>query len=244
MISKGCILVAYDFNDRKQKLWSTFLKRSGLNKSRSIVIDNAPNENIHVEKGSNTYFEFSGYLEGLEKVGYRDLDKIFLFNDTLFEHHTNTMWANFFKNASFERDGIYGDGRIEPILWNDKPLKILASWHFLLNGKDSIRGFKELLKDVLVDFDNPLVIDDSYQLYREKYLSGGIFQGYSLSGKLNNNEEDLLRKKKCIDTEHRLGRALEKKGKMIFYSGFQYQFIHLVDRFLSFHRRFKSLLGL
>ena len=142
-----------------------------------------------------------------------------------------------------KNDGVYGDGRIEPILWDSLPLKILASWHFLLNGKDSIRGFKELLKDVLVDFDNPLVIDDSYQLYREKYLSGGIFQGYSLSGKLNNNE-DLLRKKKCIDTEHRLGRALDKAGKMIFYSGFQYHFIHLVDRYLSFSRRFKSRLGL
>ena len=89
----------------------------------------------------------------------------------------------------------------------------------------------------------PLVIDDAYELYREKYLSGGVFNGYSLSGKLN-NEKDLLRKKKCIDTEHRLGRAIEKKGKMIFYSGFRYHFIHLLDRYLSFHRRFKSILGL
>ena len=118
----------------------------------------------------------------------------------------------------------------------------MASWHFLLKGKDSIRGFKELLEDILVDFDKPLVIDDAYKLYREKYLSGGIFNGYSLSGKLNN--EDALRKKKCINTEHRLGRELEKKGKMIFYSGFKYQFIHLMDRYLSFHRRFKSRLGI
>ena len=94
----------------------------------------------------------------------------------------------------------------------------------------------------MVDFDKPLVIDDAYKLYREKYLSGGIFNGYSLSGKLNN--EDALRKKKCINTEHRLGRELEKKGKMIFYSGFKYQFIHLMDRYLSFHRRFKSRLGI
>ena len=121
MISTGCILVAYDFDHRKQKLWNVFLKRSGLINSKHIVIDNCPKENSMATRGSNELYEFSGYLEGLEKVGSKDLDKIFLFNDTLFEHHANKMWANFFKNASFERDGIYGDGRIEPILWNDKP---------------------------------------------------------------------------------------------------------------------------
>ena len=242
MISTGCILVAYDFDDRKQKLWDAFLKRSGLINSKNIVIDNSPKENSMATRGSNEFYEFSGYLEGLEKVRSKDLDKIFLFNDTLFEHHAYNMWANFFKNVSFERDGIYGDGRIEPILWNDKPLKIVASWHFLLFGKASIKAFTKILKDVLADFDEPLFIDDAYELYREKYLSGGIFNGYSLSGKLN--KEDSLRKKKCIDTEHRLGRALDKAGKMIFYSGFQYHFTHLVDRYLSFRRRFKSRLGL
>jgi len=243
MISTGCILVAYDFDERKQKLWNVFLKRSGLVNSKYIVIDNFQKENSMAIRGSNEFYEFSGYLEGLEKVGFKDLDKIFLFNDTLFEHHTTIMWANFLKNISPERVGVYGDGREEPVLWDGSPLKILASWHFLLNGKDCIKGFKELLQDVLADFDKSLVIDDAYKLYREKYLSGGIYQGYSLSGKLN-NEKDILRKKKCINTEHRLGRELEKKGKMIFYSGFQYQFIHLMDRYLSFYRRFKSRLGI
>ncbi len=93
MVSTGCILVAYDFDDRKQKVWSNFLKRSGLNKSRSLVIDNAPNDNIDVEKGSNTYFEFSGYLEGLEKIRSKNLDQVFIFNDTLLEHHSTTLWA-------------------------------------------------------------------------------------------------------------------------------------------------------
>ena len=242
MISKGCILVAYDFNHRKQKLWNVFLKRSGLINSKHIVIDNCPKENSMAKTGSNEFYEFSGYLEGLEKVGSKDLDKIFLFNDTLFEHHTNMMWADFFKNITHENDGIYGDGRVEPVLWDGLPLKILASWHFLLVGKASIKAFTKILKDVLADFDEPLFIDDAYELYREKYLSGGIFNGYSLSGKLN--KEDSLRKKRCIDTEHRLGRALDKAGKMIFYSGFQYQLIHLLDRYLSFQRRFKNRLGL
>jgi len=243
MISKGCILVAYDFDHRKQKLWNVFLKRSGLINSKHIVIDNCTNDNVEIIRGSNEFYEFSGYLQGIETLGLNDFDQIFIFNDTLFEHHTITMWANFFKNIIPEKEGIYGDGRIEPVLWDSLPLKILASWHFLLNGKDSIRGFKELLEHILADFDKPLVIDDAYELYREKYLSGGIFNGYSLSGK-SNNEEDLIRKKKCINTEHRLGRELEKKGKMIFYSGFQYQFIHLLDRYLSFQRRFKNRLGL
>ncbi len=242
MISTGCILVAYDFDDRKQKLWDAFLKRSGLIHSKSIVIDNCPKENSMAIRGSNEFYEFSGYIEGLEKVGSKDLDKIFLFNDTLFEHHANNMWANFFKNIIPGKEGIYGDGRIEPVLWDGEPLKIFASWHFLLRGKASIKAFSKILKDILVDFDKPLVIDDAYKLYREKYLSGGIFNGYSLSGKLN--KEDSQRKKRCIDTEHRLGRELEKKGKMIFYSGFKYQFIHLMDRYLSFYRRFKSRLGI
>ncbi len=242
MISTGCILVAYDFDDRKQMLWDMFLKRSELINSKHIVIDNYPNDNIESKRGSNEFYEFSGYIEGIEALGSNDLDRIFLFNDTLFEHHATMMWAYLLKNISPKKDGIFGDGRIEPVLWDGKPLRILASWHFLLKGKSSIRGFKELLEDVLVDFDKPLVIDDAYKAYREIYLSGGIFNGYSLSGKLNN--EDALRKRRCIDTEHRLGRELEKKGNMIFYSGFQYQFIHLLDRYLSFHRRFKSILGL
>ncbi len=242
MISTGCILVAYDFDDRKQKLWDAFLKRSRLTNSKHIVIDNCPKENSMATRGSNKFYEFSGYLEGIETLGLNDLDKIFLFNDTLFEHHATLMWANFFKNMNPKNDGVFGDGRIEPVLWDGEPLKIFASWHFLLRGKASIKAFSKILKDILVDFDKPLVIDDAYKLYREKYLSGGIFNGYSLSGKLN--KEDSLRKKKCIDTEHRLGRKLEKKGMMIFYTGFQYQYIHLLDRYLSFYRRFKSRLGL
>ena len=243
MISTGCILVAYDFDDRKQKLWSAFLKRSKLINSKHIVIDNYSNDNVEIIRGSNEFYEFSGYLQGIETLGLNNFDQIFIFNDTLFEHHAIRMWANFFKNVIPENDGVYGDGRIEPVLWDGEPLKILASWHFLLRGKASIKAFSKILKDILVDFDKPLVIDDAYELYREKYLSGGIFNGYSLSGKLN-NEKDLLRKKKCINTEHLLGRELEKKGKMIFYSGFQYQFIHLLDRYLSFYRRFKNRLGL
>ena len=242
MVSTGCILVAYDFDDRKQKLWNVFLKRSKLINSKHIVIDNYSNDNVEIIRGSNEFYEFSGYIEGIEALRLDDFDQIFLFNDTLFEHHANTMWANFFKNLIPRKEGIYGDGRIEPVLWDGEPLKIFASWHFLLRGKASIKAFSKILKDILVDFDKPLVIDDAYKLYREKYLSGGIFNGYSLSGKLNN--EDALRKKKCINTEHRLGRELEKKGKMIFYSGFKYQFIHLMDRYLSFHRRFKSRLGI
>ena len=243
MISTGCILVTYDFDDRKQKLWDAFLKRSELINSNHIVIDNFPEENDKSIRGSNEFYEFSGYVEGIEALGSNYLDRIFIFNDTLFEHHANTMWANFVKNIIPGKEGIYGDGIIEPVLWECLPLKILASWHFLLSGKASIKDFSEILKDILVDFDKPLVIDDAYKLYREKYLSGGVFNGYSLSGKLT-NEKDILRKKKCINTEHRLGRELEKKGNMIFYSGFQYQFMHLLDRYLSFHRRFKSILGL
>ena len=242
MISTGCILVAYDFDDRKQKLWSAFLNRSKLINSKHIVIDNYSNDNVEIIRGSNEFYEFSGYLQGIETLGLNNFDQIFIFNDTLFENHAIRMWANFFKNVILEKEGIYGDGRIEPVLWEGLPLKILASWHFLIRGKASITDFRKILKDILVDFKKPLVIDDAYKLYREKYLSGGVFNGYSLSGKLN--KEDLLRKKSCIDAEHRLGRELEKKGKMIFYSGFQYQFIHFMDRYLSFYRRFKSLLGL
>jgi hypothetical protein len=239
MVSTGCLLVAYDFSDRKQKLWSTFLNRSGLNESISLVIENAPYDNIHAEKGSNTYFEFSGYLEGLEKIGASDLNEVFIFNDTLFEHHAISMWANYFQNIKLLRDGIYGDGRIEPVIWDSKPLRILASWHFLLKGKVAIDIFDKTLKEVLLDFDKPLIINEEYKTYRERYLSGTFFNGYSLSGKLD-SKEDIERKIKCIGTEHRLGRALDENSVMIPYSGFRYGLVHLVDRFLSFKRRFKS----
>ena len=128
MISTGCILVAYDFDDRKQKLWDTFLNLSRLINSKHLVIDNGLNENFNSIKGSNKFYEFSGYIEGIEVLGSNDLDRIFIFNDTLFEHHATVMWANFFKNMNPKNDGVYGDGRIEPVLWDGEPLKIFASW--------------------------------------------------------------------------------------------------------------------
>ena len=82
MISTGCILVAYDFDDRKQRLWDAFLKRSKLINSKHIVIDNYSNDNVESIRGSNEFYEFSGYLQGIETLGLNDLDKIFLFNDT------------------------------------------------------------------------------------------------------------------------------------------------------------------
>ena len=239
MVSTGCLLVAYDFNDRKQKLWTNFLNRSGLNEVRILIIDNAPYDNLHAEKGSNTYFEFSGYLEGLEKIGSKNLDQIFIFNDTLFEHHATRMWADYIRNIKPSREGIYGDGRIEPVIWDSKPLKILASWHFLLQGKVAIDIFDKTLREVLLDFDTPLIIDHAYKTYRERYLSGAFFKGYSLSGKLD-IKEDIERKIKCIDTEHRLGRALDENSVMVPYLGYRYRLVHLVDRFLSFKRRIKS----
>ena len=99
--------------------------------------------------------------------------------------------------------------------------------------------FKETLTKNLLDFDTPLVIDDAYKSYREKYLFGGVFRGYSLSGKLD-SKEDIQRKIKCIDTEHRLGRALDENLVMIPYSGYRYRLLHLVDRFFSFKRRIQS----
>jgi hypothetical protein len=239
MISAGCILVAFDFDDRKQMLWNKFLDRSSLNNARIVVIDNAPKDNRYAEKGSNTHFEFSGYLEGLAKIRSDDLDQVFIFNDTLFEHHATNMWADYIRDKKPLADGIYGDSRIEPVIWDSKPLKILASWHFLLQGKVAIDVFDKTLREVLLDFDTPLVIDDEYKTYRERYLSGGVFSGYSLSGDLDSKEET-ERKIKCIDTEHRLGRVLDNSEMMIPYSGWRYEFIHIIDRLLSFRRRFKS----
>ena len=239
MISAGCVLVAYDFNNRKQKMWDTFLNRSGLNEARILIIDNAPKDNRYAEKGSNTHFEFSGYLEGLAKIRSDDLDQVFIFNDTLFEHHATNIWADYIRDKKSLADGIYGDSRIEPVIWDSKPLKILASWHFLLQGKVAIDVFDKTLREVLLDFDTPLVIDDEYKTYRERYLSGGVFSGYSLSGDLDSKEET-ERKIKCIDTEHRLGRVLDNSEMMIPYSGWRYEFIHIIDRLLSFRRRFKS----
>ena len=59
MISTGCILVAYDFDDRKQRLWDAFLKRSKLINSKHIVIDNYSNDNVEIIRGSNELYEFS-----------------------------------------------------------------------------------------------------------------------------------------------------------------------------------------
>ena len=240
MISAGCVLVAYDFNNRKQKMWDTFLNRSGLNEARILIIDNAPKDNRYAEKGSNTHFEFSGYLEGLAKIRSDDLDQVFIFNDTLFEHHATNMWADYIRDKKPLADGIYGDSRIEPVIWDSKPLKILASWHFLLKGRVAIDIFDKTLREIILDFDKPLVIDEAYKLYRQRYLSGGKNQLW-LPANLK-TEKDFIRKAKCVDAEHRMGRAFDEKSIMVSYAGLRYQLIHLMDRFLSFKRRIKGLL--
>ena len=67
MISTGCILVAYDFDDRKQKLWNAFLNRSRLINSKYIVIDNGLKEKINID--TIKIFELLG-CRGYGRVDY------------------------------------------------------------------------------------------------------------------------------------------------------------------------------
>lgn len=52
-------------------------------------------------------------------------------------------------------NGIWGDGRVDPIPASTDTLRFLASWHFDIVGEQAFDGFERSLRTVIARFDEP-----------------------------------------------------------------------------------------
>jgi hypothetical protein len=244
------VLVAYGYSTVKHARFKAFLKGAGLGHEPVFVVENHLNTTCpqlfpthwSYLQGSNQHFEFSGYLEGIEACKSLRLERVYIFNDTLFAHHYLPGWAALIRRSSRRlKPGIYGDPRIEPVHLESKPLRIYASWHFALIGKAARVQFEKALGTVLERFDSPIQ-DPVYQTYLTNYLEGSWLRGYTNPALLK-SEDHLKRKKHCIYTEHRLGRALEEQGLLHPYPSRFYRLVRRMDRLLAVGRRVYKKVG-
>ena len=221
-------------------------------------------------RGSNRHYEFSGYMEALaclvggetfSALGYplyaeltlenKDSstqsgkippeEPIYLFNDTLFSHHSLKNWARIVKETNWQ-PGIYGDLREEPIQLDHRVLRIFATWHFALIGSEARQQCMASLAAVLAQFEEPLE-EASYQRYLQHYLAGNWLRGYTDPRGIA-DPDALLRKKHCIYAEHRLGRLLDDQGYWRPHPSPHYPLTRKVDRILALRRRILKRLTL
>ena len=248
-------LVAYQLTEAKLAKWRLLVERSGMENVAVVVVENDTNstkpeswpsdKHWHYVRGSNQYFEFSGYQEALSELEWQqtpgEIESFFLFNDTLFTHHSARNWARILRETKWT-PGIHGDRREETVELAGKPLRIFASWHFALVGKEGIDLFQCHLKKALALFDESIT-GEAYQSYLENYLQGSWLRGYTDPKGIIQNK-DLQRKKHCIYAEHRMGRWLEEQVYWKSHPSAHYAYTRTVDRFLALRRRILKRLDL
>jgi len=235
--TQWALLVAFGFSEKKRKAWLRFLQQAGFSTEFSVVLDNQTPVLPGVLPGSNRQYEFSGYREILSHISDRlqPADQVFLFNDSLFTHHWVTGWARLIAQRR-SADLVTGDIRHEPVLFEGRPLTILASWHFALQGPEAVQLLQSGLEKILVAFDQPISETD-YQDYLVNYLKPRWWRGYT---RVLTPEARKV-KEQCIWAEHRLSRYIEKENGIYAYPGKIYPWVHRVDRLLAAKRRMQHL---
>jgi hypothetical protein len=247
MAKKGktyALLVVYGYPAKIENRWNTFLDALNIPKGQSWVLDNHPQPSVHCHHGSNAQLEFSGYAEILE-LFKRDCpaissnDRIVLFNDTLFAHHWTYGWQRWMKTFAPRLPvGVHGDGRIEPIHLKGKPLKIIASWHFVIVGTQALHAFHHALNAVCDAFEEPIK-EPGYAAYLAHYLRPRYFGG--VTQRFTPHSDAYHAKQKAIWAEHRLSMALDQSEMLTPYGQVLYQGLHGIDRAFSAWRRFRNI---
>lgn len=234
------LLIAFGYNAAMRRQWTAFAERAGIEPSNRVVVDNAGGDFGDVA-GSNSHFEFSGYLEGIEAVRATGVacDRLVIFNDTLLSHHWAWAWARLVARRS-PATGIWGDGRHESFDQDRRELDFLASWHFDIVGTTALDSFEAALRSVIADFDTSIE-DCAYKVHIRQYLNSRFSGGYSNPESVADSD-GLARKMACIRAEHRLSAHEACVGQIRHLSGIGYQSVRLADRFLSARRRAKVLL--
>jgi len=233
------LLLAYGHSADQEGRWMRFTQQLGRWGQPKIVVDNRPDTFFAEVQGSNAQFEFSGYLEGLDALiaQHGPQARIFVFNDSLWSHHSPRRWAEFLRNYEPRRGpGVYGDPRLEPINIDQNPLRHLASWMFLLEGSTGQQAFRQALQHALQHFDQAPDWPGYDEFLAHYYAPSRRWGGYTQAL----SPEDLERKMRCSWAEHRLSLHLQQQGMMHPFEGLHYQGLHAVDRALSAIKRLKS----
>jgi hypothetical protein len=233
------LLLAYGHSADQDGRWMRFTQQLGRWGQPKMAVDNRPNTVFAEVQGSNTHYEFSGYLEGLDALlaKHGPQSRIIVVNDSLFSHHSARRWAEFLQHYVPHRGpGVYGDPRLEPVEVEGRPLRHLASWMFLLEGQVGQDAFRAALQHALQYFDEAPEWPGYGEFLDRYYAPSRRWGGYTQAL----DAEALQRKMRCSWAEHRLSLHLQQHGMMFPFEGLHYRSIHAVDRALSALKRLKS----
>ena len=210
--------------------------------ARISVLNNQPNSARPSElQGSNSHYEFSGYLEVCES--FTGSGPFVIINDTLFKTHYTVGWLRLLKRAMIQLNKdtvtVYGDIRWDGNAYAERPNPFLASWLFVLPNAHTLDVFKQSLAEIL---NEPASLgSEAYQAF----LHGWIFPKGKLSGWHGGAKDEpaRARKERCIRLEHRLSTVLPQHGLPLTsvgsFSPFSYLVLRGIDRL---NTRFKALL--
>ena len=194
-------------------------------------------------QGTNTNYEFSGYLE-LSNC-FSGSGPYLIFNDTLFTSHFTKGWlwfiCKFIPANNNDINYIYGDLRFDGTKYEERPNPFLASWLFFIPDSETLKKFQFNLK---FSMDNrSTFISKEY----DEFLNQWISPKSKFSGWHGESYSKLTksRKKRSIILEHRLSRAFKTNGIKIRSIGVNnpviYQVLRIVDRvktrFIAFKRK-------
>lgn len=206
-------LVVYGDQYISQAKALAWAKRHGW--ELAIVVNNEPNgAQPGQRQGSNTHFEFSGYLEALAQMS--GPGPFLLINDTFFYNHATWLWCaalhrwnQQLADQPKELAWVLGDVRHEKEIFPEKDGSFLASWLFYLPNRAS----REVLAACLSQLTTESLPEPSigYQTYVNRWLqSKGPWGGWHGE----RSEAALARKQRVIRLEHRLSQLLQQGGWM------------------------------
>lgn len=160
--------------------------------------------------GSNRYFEFSGYLEAVDR--FQSEGPFMIVNDTYFKSHNAVLWNLLLHRFLRERDiadCIYGDIRTEVSNFKEKPSPYLSSWIFFIPNRQALQRFRSTLESAIEDATNAN-FSTEYLAYVEDWIrpKNTLYGWHIQSGQ----EESWERKRLCIYIEHRWNVALLNEG--------------------------------
>jgi hypothetical protein len=197
-----------------------------------VHIVNNKNGDIFGSPGSNSYYEFSGYLELAKSM--RTEGPYIVANDTWFKTHHSILWSRLlrhFLKTDFPKDCVFGDIRTEPSTFVEKPSPYLSSWIFFIPNRMILQQFQGCLERAIVT-SRESRFSSEYLEYVENWLQPkNPFYGW------HNPSSDALalqRKRKCVYIEHQLNIELLKAGLNLVSLGqnqkWRYTILRIIDR--------------
>ena len=229
MIEIGIITYGEHFAfDEKFKLLKKYFPGSKI-----LVLNNKENSAKSSQiQGSNTNYEFSGYLE-LSNC-FSSTGPYLILNDTLFTSHITRGWLqllrNFLAANKTKKQHIYGDLRYDGTRYEERPNPFLASWLFVVPDFETLKKFQVNLSFILAD--KSTLISSEYEAFLDHWISPtSKLKGWH-GGPINIQIK--VRKKRCIILEHRLSKLLNVNGMKLSSIGinnpFIYKLLRLADR--------------